>query len=69
MKSLSDLIACEKLFLTPTDICGILGSDPQSIRDTARQYPERIGYPFTFVGRNMKIPRIPFLRFMGIEIE
>ncbi len=67
MKTLAELQASDKVFLTPTDICGVLGSDPQTIRQTAREYPERIGYPFTFAGSNMKIPRIPFLRFVGAE--
>jgi hypothetical protein len=26
-------------------------------------HPERIGYPFTFVGTRMKIPRVGFLRW------
>jgi len=67
MKTLTELQASDKIFLTPTDISGVLGSDPQTIRQTAREHPERIGYPFTFAGSNMKIPRIPFLRFVGAE--
>ena len=65
--ALERLRQLDKLMLTPTDICPVLGSDPQTIRDTAKDTPELIGYPYTFVGRNMKIPRIPFLRFMGVE--
>jgi hypothetical protein len=55
------------MFFTPADIGPVLGSDPQTIRVTARQQPERLGFPFTFSGSRMKIPRIPFLRFLGIE--
>ena len=69
MTTLEDLKNMDKLFLTPTEISGVLGSDPQTIRVTARQRPDRIGFEFTFVGNRMKIPRIPFLRFMGVEID
>lgn len=68
MKNLKDLIASEKDFFTPGDISGVLRCDPQTIRVTARQRPDLIRYPFTFVGNRMKIPKIPFLRFMGVEI-
>ena len=67
-KSLTDLQASDKIFLTPADISGVLGSDPQTIRVTARQRPELLGFEFTFVGSRMKIPRIPFLRFLGINV-
>lgn len=66
-KSIEDLIASEKAFFSPIDICGVLGSDPQTIRITARQRPDLIHYPFTFTGTRMKIPKGPFLKFMGVE--
>ena len=68
MKTLEDLRASPKPFFTPGDVCGVLGSNPQTIRVTARQRPDLIGYEFTFVGNRMKIPKVPFLRFLGIEI-
>lgn len=68
MKTLEELIASDKVFFTPGDICGVLGCDAQTIRVTARQRPDLIGFEFTFVGNRMKIPRIPFLRFMGVDI-
>ena len=68
MQTLDELLASQKAFFTPGDVCGVLGSNPQTIRITARQRPDLIGYEFTFVGNRMKIPRVPFLRFMGIEI-
>ena len=69
MKTLEDLINMDKHFLTPADICGVLGSNPQTIRVTAHQRPDLIGFEFTFVGNRMKIPRIPFLRFMGVDLD
>ena len=66
MMTLEDIKSSDKMFLTPGDICGVLGSNPQTIRVTARQRPDLIGYEFTFSGNRMKISRIPFLRFMGV---
>lgn len=60
----AEIKASDKVFLTPGDIAPVLGSDPQTIRVTARTAPERIGFPFTFTGNRMKIPRLPFLIFM-----
>ena len=67
-KTLDELQASDKLFFSPTDISGVLGSDPQTIRVTARQRPELLGFEFTFVGSRMKIPKIPFLRFLGVTV-
>ena len=64
MKTIEEIRNSDKLFLTPDDICGVLGSHPQTIRVTARQCPDLLGFPFTFTGNRMKIPRIPFLRFL-----
>lgn len=67
-KTLDDLKAMDKAFFTPDDIAGVLGTTGHTIRQTARQHPELIRYDFTFSGRRMKIPRVPFLRHMGVLI-
>lgn len=64
---IEQLQAMDKAFLSPCDISPILGSDPQTIRVTARQRPDLLGFPFTFTGNRMKIPRIPFLQFLGVQ--
>ena len=67
MLTVQDLIESPKAFFTPGEVSGVLGSNPQTIRVTARQRPDLIGFEYTFVGNRMKIPKIPFLRFLGIE--
>lgn len=64
--TLEQMKSSDKLFLTPEDVGGVLGSSPHAIRCTARQRPELIGFPFMFSGNRMKIPRLPFLRWMGV---
>lgn len=65
--TLEEIINSNKMFLSPTDIAVVMGSDPHTVRCTARQRPELLGFPFTFSGNRMKIPRIPFLRFCGVD--
>lgn len=66
--TLNDLIQSDKAVFTPAEISGVLGSDPQTIRVCARQRPAALGFPVIVTGSRVKIPRIPFLRYMGAEI-
>ena len=59
----------DKLFLTCSEIAPLLRANPATIHLTAMQQPERLGFPVTVAGNRVHIPRIPFLRFLGIETE
>ena len=67
-KTLADLTASSKEFFTPGDIEGVLGCDQQTIRMQARERPELLHFPTICMGSRVKIPRIPFLRFMGVAV-
>ena len=56
-----------KAVLIPTDIAGVLGCDPQSILDQARNRPDLLGFPVTVVRRRTYIPRVAFLRYIDGE--
>lgn len=58
----------DREFFTADEISFVLSMNPQTIRDTARQRPELLGFPVILAGSRVRIPRIPFLRFMGINI-
>ena len=62
--TLDEMKRSDRPMLTPYDISEVLGSDPTTIRMTARDYPERVRYPFTFTGNRMKVPRVAFIRWM-----
>lgn len=65
-----DRILCkDSLMLTPDEVAPLLDSSPQTIRNTAKKNPQLIGFPFTFNGSAMKIPKKPFLQFLGIEVK
>ena len=63
--TIKEIKESSKVFLTPADVAGVLGSDPHTVRCTARQRPQLLGFEFAFTGNRMKIPRIPFLRWLG----
>jgi hypothetical protein len=63
--TLDEIKACDKLTLTPAEIADVLNCDAQDIRIQARMAPERLGFPVIVVKTRTKIPRVPFLRFMG----
>ncbi len=67
-KTLQDLKNEDAAFLTANDICGVLGCDPHHIRCMAHQRPELLGFTVVIMGNRVKIPRIPFLRFMGVNV-
>ena len=66
--TLEELIDSEKDCFCPDDNCGVLGVKPHNIRLAAKQRPDLLGFDFFFIGTRMKIPKIPFLRKMGVDI-
>lgn len=53
--------------LTPAQVSGVLHLDQDTIRGQARVCPELLGFPVVVAGNRVKIPRLPFLRFMRGE--
>lgn len=65
-KTLRDLMESEKDFFTPSDVAGVIGCDPNKIRIAARLEPELLGFSVSVMGSRVRIPKIPFLRYMGV---
>ena len=65
--SLDDLKRLDREFLTPAQVAEILNCSAHGIRIWARQKPEQLGFPVCIIGSRIKIPRRPFLRFMGVS--
>lgn len=51
--------------ITPAIAARYLGCDPHWIRLMARQRPEQLGFPVCCISNRVKIPRLPFIRFLG----
>lgn len=67
MSAIDEIRACDSPTITPEMAAKALGMQPQSIRVAAEKQPERLGFPVIRTGRRTRIPRIPFLRYLGYE--
>ena len=67
--TVDEIKASDKPMLLPADVAGVLRMDPQAVRDIAAIEPEKLGFPIMRVGTRTRIPRIPFLRFLGEEVS
>ena len=69
--TLEEIKASDRAVLSAVDIAAILETDPQSIRVMAHDKPDALGFPVIICGdkgRRVKIPRIQFLRYLGIDV-
>lgn len=67
--TLAEIKASDKLFLTPSEIAPVLGVNPYSINLQAQSDPAKLGFEVMVIGRRVKIPRIPFLKWIEGETE
>ena len=68
--TLDEIKACNKPTLTPAEVASAIGADAQGIRIMAHECPERLGFPIIITGRKgrtVRIPRIAFLKYLGID--
>lgn len=63
--SKEQIMNCNEEILTAVNVSGVLGANPATIRLQAAQCPERLGFPVIVMASRVKIPREPFIRFMG----
>lgn len=67
--TIDDIRAMSKSVLLPSEAAQVLGCDPQWIRLMARERPEKLGFPVCCTSKHrVKIPRKPFIKFVGGEI-
>jgi len=64
MMTLQDLKDMTKAVITPAEAAQVIGCDPQYIRVAAEKSPHLLKFPTFRIGRNTKIPRIAFIRYM-----
>lgn len=67
--TLTELEGLDTLLITPLQAAEVLGMDPSSIRWQARNEPELLGFPVIAARSRVKIPRIPFIKFMKGEMQ
>jgi hypothetical protein len=65
--TIEEIRSSDKAFLTAADVAPVLKSTDNSIRVCARQRPDLLGFPVTIMGNRVRIPRIPFLEYLGYK--
>ena len=63
--TIKEMIASEKVFLTANDVSELLQCDPNDLRQQAHVDQSKLGFQTIVIGRSVKIPRLPFLKFIG----
>lgn len=66
--SLQRIVESKSPMISPAEAAEVLGCDQNTLRLTIKQAPERLGFPASVIGNRCKIPRIPFLKFLGMEV-
>lgn len=62
--TLDQIAEMDSEVLTPAQVASILHLDQDTIRGQAREAPWLLGFPVICAGNRVKVPRLPFLRFM-----
>lgn len=68
--TIEEIRTSDKTMLTAADVAEVLGVDQQGIRIMAHEQPDKLGFPIMVTGRkgrSVRIPRVPFLRFLGAD--
>lgn len=63
--TVEDLKKMKKPVISGTMAARVIGMDSTRLIGYAREHPEKIQFPFQISGNRMKVPRIPFLRWLG----
>lgn len=63
--TLAEIRQSDAALLTASDVAEVLESDPQDIRQQAKEDPSKLGFPVVVIGSRVKIPRRAFLAFFG----
>lgn len=63
--TLQEMRESDKVFLSPKDVAPLLKCDPYNINLQAQDDPKKLGFQVIVILSTVKIPRIPFLKFIG----
>ena len=69
MTSIDKIRSTSEPVISPVLAAEALKCDPHYIRLAAREKPELLGFPVNVMGHRVRIPRIPFLKFLGVDSD
>ena len=65
-KTLEDLVRMNSAVIPGTWAAQVMGMDPTRLVGYGKEHPEMIPFSFMMSGNHMKIPRVPFLKWLGV---
>ena len=63
-EKLKEIENSTETFLLADDVGKAIGIAPQRLREQAKDEPDKLGFNVIVVGTSIRIPRVPFLRFV-----
>ena len=66
--TLEEIKDSTKDILLAKDVCELLKCNPDTLRRQAQQDPSMLGFPTIVMGTRVKIPRIPFIKYIEGEV-
>ena len=67
--TLNDLLLMNTPVIPGTWAAQVMGMDPTRLIGYARERPDLVPYPYQLSGNRMKVPRVPFLKWLGCTDE
>ena len=67
--TMEEIRKSDRYDITLADIAEAIHADQQALRIQAKTEPEALGFPVCVFGTRVKVPRIPFLRFWGVDLD
>ena len=58
---MDEIILSNDYFINAVTAAKIMGVSPQSLRECAQKRPDLIGFPYSYIGTKMIIPRESFI--------
>lgn len=66
--TLNELLSSDAVFVNANDIAPILNARPQEIRNQAKADASVLGFPVIVINKRVRVPRVPFLRWIGMDV-
>ena len=67
--TLDELVRMDSPVIPGTWAAQVMGMDATKLIGYAREKPHLIAFEFQLSGNHMKIPRVPFLKWLGVTDE
>jgi hypothetical protein len=67
--TMDDLVRMNSAVIPGTWAAQVMGMNPTRLVGYARDRPDLLQFPFQLSGNHVKIPRVPFLKWLGVTDE